>query len=234
MGVIVRMSENEGSSQPTEETPQQEAPQPKETLYVSNLNEKVKIEDLKKELFDLFSQHGTVLDIVAIKTYSLRGQAWVVFNSTEEAALALEKLNETDFHEKPLRVQFAKEKSDLIAEREGIPVDKETRQVKKRKKRAEEEEQRAKRQRTRVRAEDNPPNKLLLVQNIPPLDPQIIHEMLTALFSQYAGLKDVRMVPGRGVALVEFENEMLSGRAREGLQGFKVTPEFPLSVSFAK
>jgi len=228
------MAENgaEGAVQPEE--PQQEAPQPKETLYVNNLNEKIKIEDLKKELYDLFSQHGTVLEVVAIKTYSLRGQAWIVFNSIEEAGVAMEKLNETDFHEKPLRIQYAKEKSDVISEREGQPIDKETRQVKKRKKREEEEEKRAKRQRTRVRAEDNPPNKLLLVQNIPPLDPQIIQDMLTALFSQYQGLKEVRMVAARGVALVEFENEMLSGRAREGLQGFKVTPEFPLVVSFAK
>jgi hypothetical protein len=42
------------------------------------------------------------------------------------------------------------------------------------------------------------------------------------------------MAPGRGVAFVEFENELQSGRAREGLQNFKISPEFPLSVSFAK
>ena len=126
------MAENgaEGAVQPEE--PQQEAPQPKETLYVNNLNEKIKIEgntlhprirghrlwsdlfalwlwrkDLKKELYDLFSQHGTVLEVVAIKTYSLRGQAWIVFNSIEEAGVAMEKLNETDFHEKPLVSHFS-------------------------------------------------------------------------------------------------------------------------------
>ena len=47
-------------------------------------------------------------------------------------------------------------------------------------------------------------------------------------------MKEVRLAPGHGVAFVEFENEVQSARAREGLQNFKVAPEFPLSVSFAK
>lgn len=98
----------------------------------------------------------------------------------------------------------------------------------------------------------NDPNKLLLVQNIPNLEPAIVHEMLVTLFKQcvfkyfkirknkflifcrFEGLKEVRMAPGRGVAFVEFENEIQSSRARDGLQNFKVAPEFPLSVSFAK
>ena len=54
------------------------------------------------------------------------------------------------------------------------------------------------------------------------------------LSNRYDGLKDVRMVPGKGVAFVEFENEIQSGHAMEGLQNFKITPDYPLAVSFAK
>jgi len=81
---------------------------------------------------------------------------------------------------------------------------------------------------------NNDPNKLLLVQNIPVLDPSIVHDMLSTLFGQYEGLLEVRMAPGHGVAFVEFGDEIQSARAREGLQNFQIAPEFPLSVSFAK
>ena len=45
----------------------------------------------------------------------------------------------------------------------------------------------------------------------------------------------VRMVEARpGIAFVEFENEMQSGVAMSGLQGFKVTPTNAMAISFAK
>lgn len=41
---------------------------PSHTIYVNNLNEKVKKDELKKSLYAIFSQFGTILDIVALKT----------------------------------------------------------------------------------------------------------------------------------------------------------------------
>ena len=43
------------------------------------MNEKIKKEDLRKSLYVLMSQFGQVLDIVALKTMKMRGQAFVVF-----------------------------------------------------------------------------------------------------------------------------------------------------------
>eukprot|EP00300_Choanocystis_sp_HF-7_P000337 c10278_g1_i2.p1 GENE.c10278_g1_i2~~c10278_g1_i2.p1 ORF type:complete len:151 (+),score=41.57 c10278_g1_i2:109-561(+) len=40
---------------------------PSQTVYVNNLNEKIKIADLKRALYSAFSQFGTILDIVAKK-----------------------------------------------------------------------------------------------------------------------------------------------------------------------
>ncbi|KAH7864022.1 hypothetical protein Vadar_024727 [Vaccinium darrowii] len=39
-----------------------------QTIYIKNLNEKMKKEELKRSLYALFSQHGRILDIVALKT----------------------------------------------------------------------------------------------------------------------------------------------------------------------
>ena len=53
-------------------------PPPCQTLYLSNLNERVTKDELKRCLLAVFSQFGRVLDVVATKTFALRGQAWVV------------------------------------------------------------------------------------------------------------------------------------------------------------
>lgn len=48
--------------------------QPSQTLYLNNLNEKIKKNILKKTLYALFSQFGKVIEIVACKGIKLRGQ----------------------------------------------------------------------------------------------------------------------------------------------------------------
>lgn len=59
---------------------------PKETLYIRNINEKVKsrgsaalIADLKYALYILFSAFGEIAEIVAKKNNRMRGQAFIVF-----------------------------------------------------------------------------------------------------------------------------------------------------------
>jgi len=47
---------------------------PNETLYVRNLNEKVNKRVLKQQLYAAFIPFGRILDIVALRTTSLRGQ----------------------------------------------------------------------------------------------------------------------------------------------------------------
>ena len=48
--------------------------EPNQTLYIKNINEKVKKDVLKKQLYMLFSQYGKVKQIVACKGIKLRGQ----------------------------------------------------------------------------------------------------------------------------------------------------------------
>ena len=59
--------------------------------------------------------------------------------------------------------------------------------------------------------------------------------MLGILFQQYAGFKEVRMVPGKkGIAFVEFADETQAALALSGLDGFKLTPTDTLVLAFAK
>jgi len=59
--------------------------------------------------------------------------------------------------------------------------------------------------------------------------------MLSMLFQQFPGFKEVRMVSGKsGIAFVEFENEIEAGVALGGLQHFKITPTHLMVISYAK
>lgn len=58
--------------------------------------------------------------------------------------------------------------------------------------------------------------------------------MLTMLFQQFPGLKEVRMVEARpGIAFVEFDNDMQSSVAMSGLQNFKIADK-QMAITFAK
>lgn len=77
-----------------------------------------------------------------------------------------------------------------------------------------------------------PPNNILFVQNLP-------HEttpmMLQMLFYQYPGFKEVRMVETKpGIAFVEYGDEMQSTAAMQALQGFKITQQNPMLITYAK
>ena len=65
---------------------------PNHTIYINNLNEKIKKEDLKKSLYAIFSQFGQILDIVALKTLKMRGQAFVIFKEINSATNALRSM----------------------------------------------------------------------------------------------------------------------------------------------
>ena len=97
---------------------------PSETLYLNNLNERVKKPVLKKLLYMLFSQYGKVIQIVACKGIKLRGQAWIVFQDAASATNAMKAKQGFVFHDKPMKIAFSKEKSDVVAKKQGasLPV----------------------------------------------------------------------------------------------------------------
>ncbi|KAI3461697.1 hypothetical protein Pfo_018360 [Paulownia fortunei] len=223
---------------------------PNQTIYIKNLNEKVKKEELKRSLYALFSQYGRILDIVALKTAKLRGQAWVVFSEVTSASNAVRQMQNFPFYDKPMRIQYAKTKSDCIAKAEGT-YDKKKKQEEKaeRKRRVDEGQQTATANGPRADSNGGPaaasrqgkpgtqepaaePNNILFIQNLPY---ETNSMMLELLFKQYPGFREVRMVEAKpGIAFVEFEDDSQSSVAMQDLQGFKITSQNPMAITYAK
>jgi len=230
---------------------------PNQTIYVSNLPEKLKKEDLKKALYAVFGQFGRILDIVALKTFRLRGQAWIVFADVTSATNALRAMQAFPFFEKPMRLQYAVGKSDAVAKLDGSykPRDKaaaqehnkeEREKLKDRKQKFLEEhkrklDQQAAEQREaaarfeeqrRQEMEENIPNKTLFVKNLPH---STTGGMLKMLFEQFPGFVEVRMIEQKpGIAFVDFEDEGKAAVARAGLQDFKISEGHNMQIAFAK
>ncbi|NP_001085460.1 small nuclear ribonucleoprotein polypeptide B S homeolog [Xenopus laevis] len=218
---------------------------PNHTVYINNLCDKVKKPELKRSLYALFSQFGHVVDIVALKTMKMRGQAFVIFKELSSATNALRQLQGFPFYSKPMRIQYAKSDSDVVLKMKGTFADKEKKKEKKKAKAQEQAANAANKksapasnannapaasQNTQV--QDNPPNYILFLNNLPEETNEM---MLSMLFNQFPGFKEVRLVPGRhDIAFVEFENETEAGSARDALQGFKITPSHAMKITYAK
>ncbi|KAI7824667.1 hypothetical protein BC939DRAFT_138810 [Gamsiella multidivaricata] len=104
----------QATTQTTENVP---APSP--SLYIKNLNEKIKLDVLKKSLRTIFGQYGEVLDIVAHSNIRMRGQAFVIFGDKDVATKAMSEVQGFPLYGKPMVIQYSKSKSDIHAKKDG-------------------------------------------------------------------------------------------------------------------
>lgn len=113
------------------------------TVYVRNLEERIKIPELTEALTEIFSEYGSIIDIVAKKNLKAKGQAFVVFDNPESASRAIDEVNGFELFDKPMRLDFAKTRSDKTVEREegpgGLEIWKRKRAAEKERKQAEEQ-----------------------------------------------------------------------------------------------
>ena len=84
--------------------------EPNETLYLKNLNDSVRANELRRTLYLLCSEYGPVVDVSLHKNPAGRGQAWVTFVDTQVAVGAVQKLSGLTIYERPISVQYAKRK----------------------------------------------------------------------------------------------------------------------------
>ncbi|XP_076003879.1 U2 small nuclear ribonucleoprotein B'' [Genypterus blacodes] len=213
---------------------------PNHTIYINNINDRVKKEELKRSLYALFSQFGQVVDIVALKTMKMRGQAFVVFKELAAATGALRQLQGFPFYNKPMRIQYAKTDSEVIAKVKGTYGDKEKKKEKK-KKALELTMSLAKKptlgtnpplHTPPAQVPDNLPNFILFLSNLPEETNEM---MLSMLFNQFPGFKEVRLVPGKhDIAFVEFESDIQAGVAKDALQGFRITTTCAMKITYSK
>lgn len=92
---------------------------PNTTLYVQNLNERVPLEHLKKTLWEIFGEHGQVMDIIAKGRMALRGQAFILFHDVETATRALGSLQGGRIYGRSMNIRFARYKSDWLSQQDG-------------------------------------------------------------------------------------------------------------------
>ncbi|KAF8342282.1 uncharacterized protein EI90DRAFT_2965381 [Cantharellus anzutake] len=84
---------------------------PNPTLYVHNLDDKVKKDELRRQLYALFNTYGKIIDVVAEKGTRKRGQAFVVFRDIASATSAMRSLDGELFYGKKMRIEYAKTSS---------------------------------------------------------------------------------------------------------------------------
>lgn len=157
------------------------------TLYVRNLNEKIKLETLKQALEAIFSQFGKIQHIRLKHNVKQRGQAFVTFESIEIATQAMLKSQNFPLFDKPMDIQYSREPTYLAEEGRQDENQKRKRDAK--------DSSQEKKPKKKTTAEDNlPPNSVLFCQNLPATTTE---QGLITMFSQFPGFKEVRTVPGR-------------------------------------
>jgi len=177
----------------------------------------------------------------------MRGQAFIVFKDISAAANALKSMQNFPLYDKPMRIQFAKSKSDVIAKMDGSYFEEKIKRDKLKTKEENQKKKEEKKKKTeKSKQEENPsaqpstnlqpkllpPNSILFVENLPDGCTEMMIQML---FQQFQGFVEVRMIEGKpGIAFVEYETEVQAGLEMNGLQNFKVTPKNLMLISYEK
>ncbi|KAK5110835.1 hypothetical protein LTR62_005546 [Meristemomyces frigidus] len=92
---------------------------PNQSLYIQNLPEKLQKDDLRRELYMLFSTYGPVFDVVALKTSKMRGQAHVLFRDVQSASQAMRACQGFELSGREMRISYARSRSNTLAKMTG-------------------------------------------------------------------------------------------------------------------
>lgn len=222
---------------------------PSATLYVKNIDSKIKKPELRRQLFSLFSAYGRVLDVVATRAPSMRGQAFVVFESAAVSAAAKRALEGFSFYGQPLRIAYSTGgKSRALLRRElgseaVLEADLERSRVtvsRRGEKRGlllnqdaeyagsqdeEEDEGRGK----RVKLEEDADAVVLGAKGVPGnIEPQV----LETLFSRQTGFARLTTQEDAGAeswsARIEFDTKVNADAAKQALQDVQIDPVYRL------
>lgn len=191
-----------------------------------------------------------VLEIITLRRDGLRGQGWVIFEDVQAATAALNAEQGFTFFGRELKLSYANEKSDRIAKRDGSYVPK----AKRRKREDQKNQTTASNDKppvttttTNVETSTNedqpppsppettavdatPPSHILLATDLPA---DVNEMMLSMLFRQYDGFAEVRL-PRDGLAFIEFDTEPHATLALERLNGFQLTKDDSLKLTYGK
>lgn len=206
-----------------------------------------------------------------MKSLSRRGQAWVVFKSKDSAREALNSLQNFPLFDKPMTLQYAKSKSDVIAKADGTFVPREKNALKqdptKRKDpgaagvdgapadvnmggssssssaaaaaaeapklapAAQAFFQKPAAQKPKPAVQAALPGPTLFVQDLPS---EATDDLLKMLFGAYQGFREVRYIPSRNCAFVDYNSTDSATSALRSLTIVEIRPGQRLNLTYAK
>ncbi len=68
---------------------------------------------------EIFSEYGTIIDLVAKTNLRAKGQAFIVFEDVAAAQNAIQEVQGFELFEKPMVLDFARSRSDATVLKEG-------------------------------------------------------------------------------------------------------------------
>lgn len=214
------------------------------TLYISNLNERVPIKELRKALLAVFSHCGKVADVFASRRYKLRGQAWIIYGDSQSAATALQLLQGLPFYSKPMNIAVAlKFPSTNIKKSENSSLKKLPRKVSEKfvhtscistpLKESGKDDGIGQGNTGEDRVHKNTLKSAIL--SIKGLPEATTDQMLSLLFKQFPGFQSVQIDSEKpGLASVEFRSAAEATTALSGLQGFRLNSTHTMEIEYAK
>lgn len=227
--------------------------EPKRTIYLNNLNDKVSINKLRSNLATLLQPYNPT-NIVVAKTLRLKGQAFITFQDVTNAQAAINQLNNKQLFSKSMRASFAhlendavlspKEQQEQYSRRytgkiernkvaklsRGKPGNQRA-SSKTRKGDAVVEGQREKNNIDVSMWKNLPPNHILLLQNIS--STQVSKETIEALFTNFEGFENTRFVKVRNLAFIEFENEEFAKQCLDAMDDTVLKEKFGNDIIFS-
>ena len=78
---------------------------------------------METTLRTLFSSYGKIIDVKLKRNLRHRGQAFVSFETVEHATKAMNEVNGFPLFDRPMDIQYAKEQSFAVSERNGSLYD---------------------------------------------------------------------------------------------------------------
>ena len=196
---------------------------PNRTLFVARLPGNVRLSELKRNLYLLFTQYGRVTGLNFPPGKKIHNFAFVVFQDVAEAVVAKQSLDNFYFLCRQIKVdysknatlephQLAKDADHSLKKSDNITISQVDRSAK--------------------NDGIDESNKILFVENLPE---NFNEESVANIFGQLQGYKESRMVSGNSsIAFVEFSNESFASVAKNIMNNHRIDHTHELRVSFAK
>jgi RNA recognition motif-containing protein len=157
--------------------------------------------EVKRELYCLFSSVAPVVEINMKSGMKTRGQAWISFANAEAANIVMSQLQGMNFLGKELHIEFAKSRSKVLTDYSAPTKEQEDYGP------------------SEIEFPQNPDCRVLRVTGYPPMANEVV---LSILFRQCKGFERIETTGDHALAFYNTSEDAM--QAMRHLQGFVVVP----------